>query len=105
MAQAALRQANTAVATASAEKTRFMAIVSHEIRTPLNALLTAIQLLGDTAMVPAQRSLLTMARQAGNALASLIGDVLDVSQLEAARLTIRPACSNCARCSTVASRS
>jgi signal transduction histidine kinase/DNA-binding NarL/FixJ family response regulator len=89
-AEAALRNAQTAVAQANEEKSRFVAIVSHEIRTPLSALLNAIQLLGDSVLAPAQRSLLMIARQASEALAGLIGDVLDVSQMASGRLTIRP---------------
>jgi signal transduction histidine kinase len=89
-AEAALRNAQTAVAQANEQKSRFVAIVSHEIRTPLGALLNAIELLGDSVLAPAQRSLLTIARQASEALAGLIGDVLDVSQMESGRLTIRP---------------
>jgi signal transduction histidine kinase/CheY-like chemotaxis protein len=90
VAETALRKAQTAVARAHEEKSRLVTIVSHEIGTPLSALLDAIRLLGDSVLAPGQRAHLTMARQASEALAGLIGDVLDVSRMESGKLTIRP---------------
>jgi signal transduction histidine kinase/CheY-like chemotaxis protein len=85
-----LRQAKEAADLANAEKSRFVAIVSHEIRTPLNALLNTIRLLSDSVLAPAQRSLLAMAHQSGDVLFALISDILDMSQMEAGKLSIRP---------------
>ncbi len=90
-AEDALREARSAAETANAEKSRFVAIVSHEIRTPLNALLNTIRLLGDSVLAPAQQSLLTTARQSGDVLFGLVNDILDMSQMEAGKLPIRPA--------------
>ena len=90
-AEDALREARSAAETANAEKSRFVAIVSHEIRTPLNALLNTIRLLSDSVLAPAQQSLLTMARQSGDVLFGLVNDILDMSQMEAGKLSIRPA--------------
>ncbi|HEY4173432.1 MAG TPA: PAS-domain containing protein, partial [Rhodopila sp.] len=89
-AEETLRQAKEAADLANAEKSRFVAIVSHEIRTPLNALLNTIRLLSDSVLAPAQRSLLAMAHQSGDVLFGLIGDILDMSQMEAGKLSIRP---------------
>jgi len=89
-AEEALRRAQAAAEAANDAKSRFVAIVSHEIRTPLNALLNTIRLLGDSVLAPAQRSLLTMARQSGDVLFGLINDILDISQMEAGKLAIRP---------------
>jgi signal transduction histidine kinase/CheY-like chemotaxis protein len=89
-AEEALRHAQVAAETANAEKSRFVAIVSHEIRTPLNALLNTIRLLSDSVLVPAQQSLLATARQSGDVLFGLINDILDMSQMEAGELSIRP---------------
>jgi signal transduction histidine kinase/CheY-like chemotaxis protein len=89
-AEETLRQAKEAADLANAEKSRFVAIVSHEIRTPLNALLNTIRLLSDSVLVPAQRSLLAMAHQSGDVLFGLISDILDMSQMEAGKLSIRP---------------
>jgi signal transduction histidine kinase/DNA-binding NarL/FixJ family response regulator len=90
LAEAALREAKAAAEAANAEKSRFVAIVSHEIRTPLNALLNATRLLSDSVLAPAQKSLLAIARQSGDVLFGLINDILDMSQMEAGKLSIRP---------------
>ena len=97
-AEEALRRATAAAETANSEKSRFVAIVSHEIRTPLNALLNTVRLLSDSVLAPAhqsllapaQQSLLLTARQSGDALFGLINDILDLSQMEAGKLSIRP---------------
>jgi signal transduction histidine kinase/CheY-like chemotaxis protein len=90
LAEEALRAAKATAELASVEKSRFVAIVSHEIRTPLNALLNTVRLLSDSVLVPAQQSLLTMARQSGEALFGLINDILALCQIEAGKLSIRP---------------
>ncbi len=89
-AEEALRRAQAEAEAANAAKSRFVAIVSHEIRTPLNTLLNTVRLLGDSGLAPAQRSLLAVARQSGEALDGLISDILDLSQIEAGKLSIRP---------------
>lgn len=89
-AEESLRQAKEAADIANTERSRFVAIISHEIRTPLNALLNTIRLLSDSVLAPAQRSLLAMAHQSGDVLFGLINDILDMSQMEAGKLTVRP---------------
>jgi signal transduction histidine kinase/DNA-binding response OmpR family regulator len=93
-AEEALRSAQAEAEAANAAKSRFVAIVSHEIRTPLNALLNSVRLLSDSALTPIQQSLLTMARQSGDVLFGLINDILDMSQIEAGKLSIRPSLFN-----------
>ena len=90
LAEAALRNASAAAEEASTAKSRFVATVSHEIRTPLNALLNVIRLLSESVLAPAQQVLLATARQSGDALFGLINDILDLSQIEAGALSIRP---------------
>jgi signal transduction histidine kinase/CheY-like chemotaxis protein/HPt (histidine-containing phosphotransfer) domain-containing protein len=85
----ALRMARAAAEEATAAKSRFVAIVSHEIRTPLNALLGSLQLLAEGDLAPPQRTLLEISRQSGDALISLINDILDMSRLEAGQLSLR----------------
>ena len=89
-AEEALRSAQAEAEAANAAKSRFVAIVSHEIRTPLNTLLNTVRLLSDSELAPAQQSLLAVARQSGDALDGLISDILDMSQIEAGKLSIRP---------------
>jgi signal transduction histidine kinase/CheY-like chemotaxis protein len=90
LAEEALREAKAAADIANNEKSRLVAVVSQEIRAPLNALLGAIRLLSDTVLAPAQKSLLAMARQAGDVLFGLTSNILDISQMEAGKLSIRP---------------
>ncbi len=89
-AENALREAQSVAETANAAKSRFVAIVSHEIRTPLNALLNTLRLMADGELGQAQRTLLDMASQSGDALSSLINDILEMSRAEAGQLTLRP---------------
>jgi signal transduction histidine kinase/DNA-binding response OmpR family regulator len=86
----ALREANALAEAATKAMSRFVAIVSHEIRTPLNALLNSLSLLADSGMAATQRALLDMARQSGDALLSLINDILEMSRMEAGQLALRP---------------
>ncbi len=85
-----LRRARAEAEEANAAKSRFVSIVSHETRTPLNTLLNTLRLLGDGALSPPQQSLLTLARQSGDVLFWLINDILEMAQMEAGKLVIRP---------------
>ena len=89
-AERALESARELAETAAADKSRFVAIVSHEIRTPLNTLLNALLLLNSGDLPPAQRGVLGVARQSGDALLSLLDDILEMSRADAGQLTLRP---------------
>ena len=71
-------------------RSRFVAVVSHEIRTPLNAVLGALALLSDSGLLPEQKELAERARHAGDGLAHLVNDILEMSKVEGGRLTLRP---------------
>ena len=89
-AENALRDASALSEAANKAMSRFVAIVSHEIRTPLNALLNSLTLVADSGLAATQQVLLDMARQSGDALLSLINDILEMSRMEAGQLTLRP---------------
>jgi signal transduction histidine kinase/DNA-binding LytR/AlgR family response regulator len=89
-AENTLRDATALAEAATQAMSRFVAIVSHEIRAPLNALLNSLTLLADSGIAPSQRTLLDVARQSGDALSSLIADILEMSRMEAGQLTLRP---------------
>lgn len=76
---------------AARAKDAFLANVSHEIRTPLNALLGVAELLSQSELNPRQRLQVQVFRESGQALHSLINDLLDLSRLAAGRLELDPA--------------
>ena len=73
---------------ASQTKTRFVAHMSHEIRTPLNAVLGMSELLRETKLSAEQDRYLSVLSRAGRNLLDVINDILDISKIEAGRLTL-----------------
>ena len=90
-AEQALRDRESAQR-ANLAKSEFLARISHELRTPLNAVLGFAQLLQrDDAAIPLpalQLERVAHIRSAGEHLMALIGDVLDLSAIEAGNLTV-----------------
>ncbi len=81
--------AQMAAETASQAKSVFLANMSHELRTPLNAILGFSQLMvRDVAMSPAQREYVDVISRSGEYLLQLINDVLEMSKIEAGRVTL-----------------
>nr|CRH05701.1 putative Histidine kinase with HAMP domain, PAS domain, HisKA domain, HATPase c domain and Response regulator receiver domain [Candidatus Magnetococcus massalia] len=79
-------------AQASAEaKSRFLATMSHEIRTPMNVMIGMTELLLEDEPDDKRRHYLEIAHSAGEALLSLINDILDLSKIEAGELVIEQA--------------
>lgn len=79
-----------AAITANQVKSKFLANMSHEIRTPLNAIIGFCGLLSDMLSDPKQRNYIQAITTAGNALLSLINDILDMSKMEAGKMPIIP---------------
>lgn len=73
---------------ASEAKSRFLATVSHEIRTPLNGILGMTDLLTSMQLDAEAQSYLAAIRTSGEALATLIDEILDFSRIEAGRLEL-----------------
>jgi signal transduction histidine kinase/FixJ family two-component response regulator len=71
-------------------KTEFLAMMSHEIRTPMNAILGFGELLNDSVKTPKEKHFAGAILSSGNALLSLINDILDLSKVEAGKLEIQP---------------
>lgn len=73
---------------AAQAKSRFLATMSHEIRTPMNGVIGLTDLLLETTLTQAQHRYATGIQTAGNALLSVINDILDYSKLDAGHITI-----------------
>jgi len=69
-------------------KSDFLAMMSHEIRTPMNAILGFGELLHDSVETPRQKHFAAAIVSSGNALLSLINDILDLSKIEAGKLSL-----------------
>jgi PAS domain S-box-containing protein len=88
LAEAAIRHAREAAEQANAAKSEFLSRMSHELRTPLNAILGFGQLLSMDELNDEQRDSVDHILRAGAHLLELINEVLDISRIEAGRLTL-----------------
>jgi PAS domain S-box-containing protein len=90
-AERAIAEARDRAVQASRAKSTFLANMSHELRTPLNAILGYAELIGEEFEVGdpvnAQQDVARIVA-AGRHLLSLIDDVLDLSKIEAGKLTL-----------------
>ncbi|MGQ9864828.1 MAG: ATP-binding protein [Pseudanabaenaceae cyanobacterium] len=85
--------ARSAADRASRAKSEFLASMSHELRTPLNAILGLSQLLkAEANLTERQREWLMTINQSGEHLLSLISDVLEMSKIEAGKISLEETC-------------
>lgn len=86
-----LRQANQRIRDADRLKSEFVATISHELRTPLNTIIGFAQFLlkeGAGPLTDLQRTDLSAIYSSGQHLLGLVNDILDLSKIEAGRVTL-----------------
>jgi signal transduction histidine kinase/CheY-like chemotaxis protein/HPt (histidine-containing phosphotransfer) domain-containing protein len=88
--RAALSQARAAEVERSANraKSRFLAGMSHELRTPMTAVLGMCDLLLTSKLTGDQREITEVLARSARTLLDLLNDILDLSKIEAGRLTL-----------------
>ena len=91
--QAALEKAKEIAESANQAKSAFLATITHELRTPLNAIIGYSEMLqedaadvGYTTLIPDLKKIWT----AGDHLLTIIKDLLDLSKIEAGKMTLYP---------------
>jgi PAS domain S-box-containing protein len=86
----ALRRSKEEAEKANRAKSEFLSRMSHELRTPLNAILGFAQLLDMSPLDRDKREAVGQILKAGQHLLGLINEVLEISKIEAGRLSLSP---------------
>ena len=83
-----LQEITARAETASRVKSEFLANVSHELRTPMNGIIGMIDLVMEGGLSTEQRERLNTAQECAYSLLSLLNDILDLSKIEAGKMTL-----------------
>lgn len=85
-----LHEARQTAEAANQARGNFLATMTHELRTPLSGVIGMTRLLGSTRLDNEQREYVESLSASANMLQALIGDILDLSKIDARKLELRP---------------
>jgi two-component system sensor histidine kinase BarA len=83
-----LENAKAKIEAASRAKSQFLASISHELRTPMVGVLGTTELLMGSELDAHQRNLVETLNDSGEGLLTILNDLLDLSKIEAGKLTL-----------------
>jgi signal transduction histidine kinase/AmiR/NasT family two-component response regulator len=87
--QREMAEAREAAEAANKAKSAFLANMSHEIRTPLNGVIGLAGALAQSNLDARQSEMVSLIRNSGETLERLLGDILDMSKIEAGKLSLQ----------------
>jgi PAS domain S-box-containing protein len=89
-----LQQAREVAERASRARGEFLANMSHEIRTPMTAILGYVEIISERTDDPDNLQALDTIRSNGRHLLQILNDILDLSKIDAGKLSIAKECTN-----------
>ncbi len=75
---------------ANRAKSTFLAAMSHELRTPMIGVTGMLEVLAQSELSPSQRQMVATADASARSLLQIVGDILDLSKIEADKLELCP---------------